>query len=62
MSPARYRRMREVVSCLMCSNFYFELSAAERLALVRRLARDRGPEISAWLGASLPLARAYPLA
>lgn len=62
MSPARYRRMREIVSCLMYSSFYFELNAAERLALVQHLARDRSPEIAAWLGRPLPVARAYPLA
>jgi|Deesub1362A_J573_1020465.scaffolds.fasta_scaffold09872_2 hypothetical protein len=31
--------LKEIVRCLMCSALYFELSLAERLALVRRLAR-----------------------
>ena len=52
--PARTRRsvmapiivsLREIVASLMCSQFYFELSPPERLALVKHLARDRSPEV-----------------
>lgn len=37
--------IREVVASLMCSEFYFELPALERLALVKHLARDRSVEL-----------------
>jgi hypothetical protein len=30
---------REIVGCLICSGLYFELSPAERLRLVKALAR-----------------------
>ena len=37
--------LREIVASLMHSQFYFELSPPERLALVKHLARDRSREV-----------------
>lgn len=42
--------LREIVACLMCSDFYFELNIMERLALVKHLARDRSLELSSISG------------
>jgi hypothetical protein len=33
---------REIVGCLICSSLYFELTPAERLRLVKLLARRAG--------------------
>lgn len=43
MSANHRQLWREIVSALVCSRLYFELSLDERLALVKQLCLHHGP-------------------